>query len=70
MFLSSGDWRVAQAGRRAAHGLRAVPAAGPQKKKNKKPKKKKDPNNPNSDNVIDIEEEAKNKDLLYGESWY
>ena len=38
------------------------------KKKNKKPKKKKDPNNLNSDNVIDIEEEAKNKDLLDGES--
>ena len=38
------------------------------KKKNKKPKKKKDPNNPNSDNVIDIEEEDKNKDLLDGES--
>ena len=37
-------------------------------KKNKKPKKKKDPNNPNSDNVIDIEEEDKNKDLLDGES--
>ena len=35
---------------------------------NKKPKKKKDPNNPNSDNVIDIEEEDKNKDLLDGES--
>ena len=59
---------MAQAGLRAAHGLRAVPAAGPQKKKNKKPKKKKDPNNPNSDNVIDIEEEDKNKDLLDGES--
>ena len=30
--------------------------------------KKKDPNNPNSDNVIDIEEDDKNKDLLDGES--
>ena len=59
---------MAQAGLRAAHGLRAVPAAGPQKKTNKKPKKKKDPNNPYSDNVIDIEEEDKNKDLLDGES--
>ena len=40
----------------------------PALKKPKKPKKKKDPNNPNSDNVIDIEEEDKNKDLLDGES--
>ena len=70
MFLSSGDWRVVYAGRRAAHGLQAVPAVGPQKNNNKKPKKKKDPNNPYSDNVIDIEEEDKNKDLLDGESWY
>ena len=59
---------MAHAGRRAAHVLRAVPAVGPQKKRNKKPKKKKDPNNPNSNNVIDIEEEDKNKDLLDGES--
>ena len=59
---------MAYARRRATHGLRAVPAVGPQKKRNKKPKKKKDPNNPNSNNVIDIEEEDKNKDLLDGES--
>ena len=58
---------MAQAGLRVAHGLRALPAAGPQINNNK-PMKKKDPNNPNSDNVIDIEEDDKNKDLLDGES--
>ena len=39
------------------------------KKKNKKPKeRKKDLNNPHSDNVIDIEDQDKNKDHLDGES--